>query len=45
MELYIFTGTSFEDRIETNEIREKYIKALQQADSQNYEPLIRFAKS
>jgi len=28
-----------------NEIREKYIKALKEADNQNYEPLITFAKS
>ena len=31
--------------VKANEIREKYIKALQQADNQNYEPLIVFAKS
>lgn len=30
--------------VKANEIREKYIKALQQADNQNHEPLIAFAK-
>lgn len=39
-----FTWSS-SNLIKANEIREKYIKALQQADNQNYEPLIEFAKS
>ena len=39
-----FTWSS-SNLVKANEIREKYIKALQQADSQNYEDLIAFAKS
>ena len=39
-----FTWSS-SNLVKANEIREKYIKALQQADNQNYEPLIAFAKS
>lgn len=31
--------------IKENEIRGKYIKSLREADNQNYEPLIEFAKS
>ncbi|AYN05482.1 mobile mystery protein B [Flavobacterium sp. 140616W15] len=31
--------------VKANEIREKYIKSLREADNQNYEPLILFAKS
>lgn len=31
--------------IEANEMREKYIKSLKEADNHNYEPLITFAKS
>ncbi|MEN9909025.1 MAG: hypothetical protein RLZZ540_2174 [Bacteroidota bacterium] len=31
--------------IKANEMREKYIKSLKEADNQNYEPLISFAKS
>jgi Fic-DOC domain mobile mystery protein B len=31
--------------IKANELRENYIKALREADNQNYQPLIAFAKS
>ena len=31
--------------IRANETRENYIKALREADNQNYQPLIAFAKS
>lgn len=31
--------------VKANEIRERYIKSLREADNQNYEPLIAFAKS
>lgn len=31
--------------IKANEMREKYIKSLREADNQNYNPLIEFAKS
>ena len=30
--------------IKANEIRKTYIKALQEADNQNYKPLMAFAK-
>ncbi len=39
-----FTWSS-SNLVKANEIREKYIKALQQADNQSYESLIAFAKS
>ena len=42
-EKYFSWGSS--NLIKANEIREKYIKSLKEADSQNYEPLIAFAKS
>lgn len=42
-ESYFTWGNS--NLIKANEMREKYIKSLREADSYNYEPLIAFAKS
>lgn len=42
-ENYFTWGNS--NLVKANEIREKYIKSLREADNQNYEPLISFAKS
>lgn len=45
----LFNGNYFtwgnSSLIKANEMREKYIKSLKEADNQNYEPLITFAKS
>lgn len=42
-ENYFTWGNS--NLVNANEIREKYIQSLKQADNQNYKPLIEFAKS
>lgn len=42
-ENYFTWGNS--NLIKTNELREKYIKSLKEADNQDYKPLIEFAKS